>query len=84
MTQLVIIVVAAVWAAVIIPPMLRSRVENRPNSSVTDFRRQLNTLQSTATPSRGMARMGRPLAPSPLLFVCLIDYCAVCRTPIVT
>jgi hypothetical protein len=66
MTQLVIIVVAAVWAAVIIPPMLRSRVENRPNSSVTDFRRQLNTLQSTATPARGMRTMGRPLAPSPL------------------
>jgi hypothetical protein len=44
--------------------MLRSRVENRPNSSVTDFRRQLNKLQSTATPSRGgMRSMGRPLAP---------------------
>ncbi len=47
--------------------MLRSRVENRPNSSVTDFRRQLNRLQSTATPPRGSMRaMGRPLAQSPL------------------
>ena len=67
MAQLVLLVVAAAWAAVLIPPMLRSRVENRPNSSVTDFRRQLSKLQSTATPSRGAARaMGRPLAPSPL------------------
>jgi hypothetical protein len=67
MAQLVLLVVAAAWAAVLIPPMLRSRVENRPNSSVTDFRRQLNKLQSTATPSRPAYRaLGRPLAPSPL------------------
>jgi hypothetical protein len=47
--------------------MLRSRVENRPNSSVTDFRRQLTKLQHTATPPRGAVRtMGRPLAQSPL------------------
>ncbi len=67
MAQLVLLVVAAAWAAVLIPPMLRSRVENRPNSSVTDFRRQLNTLQSTATPPRGSMRaFGRPLVQSPL------------------
>ncbi len=68
MGQLVLLVVAAAWAAVLIPPMLRSRVENRPNSSVTDFRRQLNRLQSTV-PSRAvgpMRGMARPLAPSPL------------------
>lgn len=64
MAQLVLLVVAAAWAAVLIPPMLRSRVDNRPNSSVTDFRRQLSTLQSTSTPR--MRTIGRPLAPSPL------------------
>jgi hypothetical protein len=47
--------------------MLRSRIDNRPNSSVSDFRRQLNKLQSSATPARGSVRaMGRPLAQSPL------------------
>ena len=67
MAQLVLLVVAAAWAAVLLPPMLRSRVENRPNSSVTDFRSQLNKLQSSATPARGTMRtMGRPLAQSPL------------------
>jgi hypothetical protein len=67
MARLVLLVVAAAWAAVLIPPMLRSRVDNRPNSSVTDFRRQLSKLQSTASPGRGgMRAMGRPLAPSPL------------------
>ncbi len=64
MAQLVLLVVAAAWAAVLIPPMLRSRVENRPNSSVTDFRRQLSTLQSTSSPR--MRTIGRPLAQSPL------------------
>lgn len=68
MTQLVLLVVAAVWAAVLLPPMLRSRVDNRPNSSVTDFRRQLSKLQSTATPPRGSMRaMGRPLAQAPAM-----------------
>jgi hypothetical protein len=69
MGELVLLVVAAAWAAVLIPPLLRSRIENRPNSSVTDFRRQLNRLQSTV-PSRtngAMRGMARPLAPSPLM-----------------
>jgi hypothetical protein len=68
MGQLVLLVVAAAWAAVLLPPLLRSRVENRPNSSVTDFRRQLNRLQSTV-PSRAVGAMrpvGRPRASSPL------------------
>ena len=65
MAKLVLLVVTAAWAAVLIPPMLRSRVDNRPNSSVTDFRRQLNRLQSTSTPQRGAVRsMGRPLVQS--------------------
>ena len=67
MQSFVLLAVAAVWLAVIVPPLLRSRVENRPNSSVTDFRRQLSTLQRavptrTMVPMRGMARR---LAQSP-------------------
>ena len=68
MQPVVLLAVAAVWAAVIVPPLLRSREENRPNSSVTDFRRQLSTLQRTVptrtmVPARGMAR---PLTQAPL------------------
>lgn len=67
MQPVVLLAVATVWLAVIIPPLLRSRVENRPNSSVTDFRRQLSTLQRavptrTMVPMRGMAR---PLTQAP-------------------
>ncbi len=68
MGELVLLVLAAAWAAVLIPPLLRSRIENRPNSSVTDFRRQLNRLQSTVPNRAAGARggMARPLAQSPL------------------
>jgi hypothetical protein len=66
MGQLVLLVVAAAWAAVLIPPLLRSRLENRPNSSVTDFRNQLSSLQRTMPSRGGMRSMARPLAPSPL------------------
>lgn len=64
MQQLVMLVVAAAWVAVLIPPMLRSRVDNRPNSSVTDFRRQLNRLQSGSQPRVATRYMGRPLVQS--------------------
>jgi hypothetical protein len=66
MGQLVLLVVAAAWAAVLIPPLLRSRLENRPNSSVTDFRNQLSSLQRAMPQRSGMRTMARPLAPSPL------------------
>jgi hypothetical protein len=67
MGQVVLLVVAAAWAAVLLPPLLRSRLENRPNSSVLDFRNQLSSLQR-AVPTRGVAvrSMGRSLAPSVL------------------
>jgi hypothetical protein len=68
MDKIVLLAVAAAWAAVLLPPLLRSRLENRPGSSVTDFRHQLSTLQR-AVPTRSitpMRSMGRPLAPSPL------------------
>ena len=68
MGKIVLLAVAAAWAAVLLPPLLRNRMDNRPGSSVTDFRRQLSTLQR-AVPTRNitpMRSMARPLAPSPL------------------
>lgn len=67
MSKIVLLVVAAAWAAVLIPPLVRGRSENRPHSSVVDFRRQLSTLQRT-TPHRGAApmRVARPLASAPM------------------
>ena len=68
MTNIVLLAVAAAWGAVLLPPLLRSRSDNRPGSSVSDFNRQLSSLQRSV-PTRGMApmrSMSRPLAQSPL------------------
>ena len=41
---MVLIVLAAVWAAFLLPPILRARSEHRPSGSISDFRRQLHVL----------------------------------------
>jgi hypothetical protein len=46
----VLIVLAAVWAAFLLPPILRARQEHRPSGSITDFRRQLHVL-ARSTPA---------------------------------
>lgn len=66
--MLILLIVGAAWLAVLLPPLFRSRIDARPVSSVSDFRRQLYTLQRTQAPMRAQAplrAMSRPLAPTP-------------------
>jgi len=65
MGQVVLLVVGAAWAAVLLPPLLRSRGNNRPNSSVSDFRDQLSSLQRVSR-SVHMRSMGRSLVAGPM------------------
>ncbi|MEY4605585.1 MAG: hypothetical protein ACO3S5_12145 [Ilumatobacteraceae bacterium] len=66
MQNVVLITVLGVWAAVLVPPLMRNRVDNRPNSSVSDFRRQLSTLErSVPTRTVSVRGMARPLAQAP-------------------
>lgn len=53
--------------AVLLPPFLRQRLDGGSSSSVSDFHRQLHTLQRTQAPraQAPMRAMARPLAPSP-------------------
>jgi hypothetical protein len=65
---LVLLVLAAVWAAVLIPPALRARQEGRPSDSISNFRRQLAVLRRTGPrTSRGSSgdHWNRPYAPPP-------------------
>ena len=55
MGNLILLLVAAAWAAVLVPPLVRSRLRNSPNTSVTQFRRQLSSLQQGG---RGLSRSG--------------------------
>ncbi|MHB8669821.1 MAG: hypothetical protein ACYDAD_04555 [Acidimicrobiales bacterium] len=47
MTIVVLLILALIWAAVLIPPYLRNRVDARPADSIGAFRRQLHVLQRT-------------------------------------
>jgi hypothetical protein len=49
---LVLLVLAGIWAAVLIPPAVRARAEGRPGDSISNFRRQLTVLRRTG-PHRG-------------------------------
>jgi hypothetical protein len=49
---LILVVLAVVWVAVLVPPFLRGRREGRPGDSINSFRRQLNVLER-ATPTAG-------------------------------
>ena len=65
--MLVVVILAVVWAAVLVPPFVRNRRDGRPDNSVLSFRAQLSTLER-ATPGttlRPYAPMRRPVASSP-------------------
>ena len=63
---MVLLVLAAIWAAVLLPPYLQKRRAFHPHASIGDFRNQLAVLQRTGDPyapvrstpalSRGMSR----------------------------
>lgn len=44
---MVLLVLAGIWAAVLIPPAVRARAEGRPGDSISNFRRQLSVLRRT-------------------------------------
>lgn len=47
MTIVVLLVLAVIWGAVLVPPMLRARSESRPADSIGNFRHQLSVLRRT-------------------------------------
>ncbi len=53
---MVLIVLAAVWAAFLLPPILKARSEHRPSGSISDFRRQLHVLSKSSP-------VGQPASP---------------------
>jgi hypothetical protein len=49
---LVLVILAAIWAAVLLPPYLQNRRETRPGDSIATFRTQLSVLERTTPGSR--------------------------------
>ena len=44
---MVLLILAVIWAVVLVPPMLRARSEARPADSIGNFRHQLSVLRRT-------------------------------------
>lgn len=64
--MLVLVILALIWAAVLVPPYLQNRRETRPGDSIATFRSQLSVLERT-TPGRSNLSyldLGRHEAPS--------------------
>jgi hypothetical protein len=50
LTIVVLLILAIVWAAVLVPPWLRNRADARPADSITAFRHRLRVLERTGPP----------------------------------
>jgi hypothetical protein len=57
-TVLVLVILAMIWAAVLLPPYLANRRESRPGDSIASFRNQLSVLERTTPGGRSRA-LGR-------------------------
>lgn len=66
--MLVLMILAAVWAAVLVPPIVRNRRDARPDNSVVSFRAQLSTLER-ATPGTSLRIPGPGEAAPPRISV---------------
>src|SRR5687768_7285160 len=51
-TVLVLVILALIWAAVLVPPYLQNRRETRPGDSIATFRTQLLVLERTTPGGR--------------------------------
>lgn len=68
MSKLILLIVGAAWMAVLLPPLVRAKLNGSPSNSVSNFRRQLYSLENSGGRGpRGQLRgMARPLAPTQL------------------
>lgn len=64
MQKLILLILVGVWAAVLLPPALKSRAQGRPGDSISDFNRHLDILRRTRTVSG--TRTLRPASPAML------------------
>lgn len=68
MSKLILLIVGAAWMAVLLPPLVRAKLHGSPSNSVSNFRRQLYSLENSGgrRPQGQLRGMARPLAPTPV------------------
>jgi hypothetical protein len=65
MSSVILMLVGAAWLAVLLPPMIKSRLHGSPGNSMTSFRKQMSSFQSQGGRASNLRDLSRPLAPSP-------------------
>ena len=70
---MVLLILAVIWAAVLIPPMLRGRAERRPADSITNFHQQLAVLRRAGPRSNRSSGWPPPRAGVSQRHVSLVD-----------
>lgn len=68
---MVLLVLAVIWAAVLVPPMWRSRADGRPADSIKQFHKHLRVLNGTEPHgySRTLtAQVGTPVITAPMAY----------------
>jgi hypothetical protein len=58
---LIVVILAVAWIVVLVPPLLRSRSDGRPSTSIGSFRQQLATLSRTGGDRRGVRPLNQPM-----------------------
>jgi hypothetical protein len=65
-TAVVLLILAVIWAAVLVPPWLQNRKETRPGDSIASFRQQLSVLERTTPGRRAVHSNVTTLSPHPV------------------
>ncbi len=66
MSNLILLIVGAIWLAVLLPPLIRARLNSSPLSTVNQFQRKNTSLRNLGSTNSHLRGMSRELAPNRL------------------
>ncbi len=64
MSNLILLIVGAIWLAVLLPPLIRSKLNSSPLTSVNQFQRKNTSLRNLGSTNSHLRGMSRELAPN--------------------
>ncbi len=64
MSNLILLIVGAIWLAVLLPPLIRAKLNSSPLSTVNQFQRKNTSLRNLGSTNSHLRGMSRELAPN--------------------
>lgn len=64
MSKLILLIVGAAWLAVLLPPLIRAKINSSPSTSINQFQRKNNSLRDLGSTKSHMRGMSRELSPN--------------------